>query len=115
MTEHLYNILRVVVRRTADGNESVQIDETVGTFSPGTTAEGVGTSEIEIAVDLLGGSDTVYVIGTFGNDDTDLTSTGVDLYDDGDTDIALSNVETLDVRGSDGDDILGGASTPASR
>ncbi|HEX6844086.1 MAG TPA: calcium-binding protein, partial [Actinomycetota bacterium] len=96
------------------GDEYLQIDESQGGgFSPGLTAEGAGTSEIEINVDLGDGADEVAYVGTSGAEDVEMTATGLDLYDDGDTDITVTDVETVDLVGLGGADVFVANSTPA--
>ena len=46
------------------GNEALTLDLTGGVFGPGKTREAVGTSEIELQVNLGAGYDTLTVIGT---------------------------------------------------
>jgi Ca2+-binding RTX toxin-like protein len=94
------------------GDEFIQVDESGGDFAPGLTAEGVGSSEIEINVDLGDGADEVAIVGSSGNDTIAMSSSGVNLNGDADTDVLLTDVEALALWGGDGDDTLTGVSTP---
>ena len=91
------------------GAETAVIDLSGGTFSPGATAEGTGTSEIEFNADLGSGSDTVVVQGGSTDEFLDVTGSGVKLNNDTDTDVLNTNVEALSVKGGAGNDTIKGA------
>ena len=82
-------------------------------FAPGATAEG-GASEIEISVSLGGGNDTLKASLGAGDDVAVFTASGIDMFGDGDQDIALdpASTEHVSVLGGPGADIIDGALYP---
>jgi Ca2+-binding RTX toxin-like protein len=82
-------------------------------FAPGATPEG-GAGEIEVSVSLGGGNDTFKASLGGGDDVAVFTSSGIDLFGDGDEDIELDaeSVEHVNVMGGPGADILDGALYP---
>lgn len=101
------NLISVV--GSSSGNETVLIDLSGGAFAPGATSESTGVSELEISIDLAGGSDGVHVRGTPNADRVTFGSSGIALTGDTDPDVRLTAVENLGVEGRDGDDRLSGA------
>jgi CSLREA domain-containing protein len=87
--------------------ELLQLDLSGGRLEPGATAEGTGTSEIEVQADLGGGSDTLVLGGTSGADTFRLGTIGANLNadDDGD-DVTLAGIESITVNGAGGNDKL---------
>src|SRR5436190_4460173 len=68
-TATVTNTDRININDATPGrNAKAVIDESNGLFEPGFTAESVGFSEIEFALGLGDGADTLEVIGTPGND-----------------------------------------------
>jgi FG-GAP repeat protein/hemolysin type calcium-binding protein len=102
------NIDTINVVGTTD-SELLQLDLTGGQFAPGLTPEGSGASEIELAIDLGGGNDTLLVqYGALG-DRARLGSAGINLNLDDDSDVTLVGIEGVTVNGGAGDDTISGA------
>ena len=76
-----------------------------GTFAPGYTYE-PDSDELEVVMDLDGGSDTLTISRPNGSDSTYGWGTGVLLNTDADVDVVLFNVDNVKVRGNGGDDTL---------
>ena len=92
------------------GAETVTFDLSGGAFAPGLTAEGAGSSEIEVTVDLgTGVQDRVLITGGLGNETVTLGTLGIALNADTDVDVTLSGVELGTVNGSAGLDTISGA------
>lgn len=70
-------------------SETVTIDHSGGEFSPGATDE-PGLSEIEIAVNLGDAMDRVIIVGTAGDDDVAVGTSGVASNADGDVDVTFA-------------------------
>ncbi|HEU5061303.1 MAG TPA: calcium-binding protein [Kofleriaceae bacterium] len=77
-------------------------------FYPGLTREQGFASEIEIAVSLGAGSDTVTIYGYDSSEAIVLTSGGVDAHNDGDEDITIAGVERIKFHALAGNDTLVG-------
>jgi Ca2+-binding RTX toxin-like protein len=89
--------------------EHVTVDQTGGIFGPGATAEGSGTSEIEIALDLGDAADVITVLGTSGDDSIFAGVNGVSVNADGDADITFATAPAaLEIRGLDGHNRISG-------
>jgi hypothetical protein len=101
------NVDLVQVNGTS-GNETLTIDQTNGQFAPGSSGEG-DTAEIEFALDLGSGSDSLTVIGTPGNDVHTLGTAGLNPNSDGDSDWTLAGIELVSVDGGGGRDVISGA------
>jgi len=98
----------ILVSGAGGSSEAVTIDQSGGAFAPGATAES-GISEIEIALNLGEGTDQVLVLGTPGNDAIFAGLNGVALNADGDVDVTFSPLPaTLEIRGGDGQNTIGG-------
>jgi Ca2+-binding RTX toxin-like protein len=94
----------------AGSTERLTVDQTGGVFGPGATAEGAGTSEIEIAVLLGDAGDVITVLGTTGDDSIFAGVNGVSLNADGDRDVSFATAPAaLEIRG------LGGRNTITGR
>jgi Ca2+-binding RTX toxin-like protein len=92
------------------GSEVAVISAASGSFTPGATDEGDGTSEIEFHVDLLDGNDdTLVIVGSFGNDILTTGTGGINLNDDFDPDVTAAGLEYLQVIGLGGNDTLSAA------
>jgi Ca2+-binding RTX toxin-like protein len=83
------NTTAIDVRGSVGTLERLTIDQSSGTFSPGTPAEGDLFSEIEMDVQLLDAFDTVHVIGTAGADVLKLGQSGLRLFADNDVDVTF--------------------------
>jgi Ca2+-binding RTX toxin-like protein len=108
----MHNI-QIVTVDGAGGDETLTLDLSGGQFEPGAGA-GAGSapsaSEIEFIVDLLdGGADAFVLQGSDGVDVIRLGGTGVNVNNDNDADVGLSNVELVTVNGGKGNDVLSGA------
>jgi Ca2+-binding RTX toxin-like protein len=79
-------------------------------FAPGATAED-GSSEIEINLDLGGGGDFVTVAPDVGDDVLIFTGTGIDVFGDGDEDIALGGA-SVRALGGPGNDVIDASAHP---
>lgn len=89
-------------------SETVTIDHSGGEFSPGATDE-PGLSEIEIAVNLGDAMDRVIIVGTAGDDDVAVGTSGVASNADGDVDVTFAPLPaTLEVWGGAGRNTITG-------
>jgi Ca2+-binding RTX toxin-like protein len=70
----------------------------------GTTVEGSGISEVEVHIDLDGGSDVIEWQSAEATTDVTAKTAGFDLNGDGDADILPAHVETFRLRTGPGDD-----------
>ena len=118
------NTDRIEVTGDAD-NELITLDLAGGTFAPGATDEGDGSSEIEIHVDLGANGGAAYgieILGTAGPDRILAGRTGTALEpipqvnlnaagDDHDSDLYTRGLG-LNVLGRDGDDVLSDRGDP---
>lgn len=75
-------------------------------FYPGLTREGGGASEIEIALSLGAGTDTVTLYGYDVSEEIVLTTGGMDVGYDGDEDITTAGVERVRFYSLGGNDTL---------
>ena len=92
------------------GAENITIDLSGGQFAPGVAVEGSGLSEIEFVVDLSTGVlDRVTFSGSAGDDSIVLGASGANLDGDDDVDVTLTGVELGTANGSDGADLVSGA------
>ncbi len=99
----------IVVNGTT-GAENVTIDLSGGQFAPGVSVEGSGLSEIEFVVDLSTGVlDRVTFTGSAGDDSIVLGTSGANLDGDDDVDVTLTGVELGTASGSGGADLISGA------
>ena len=69
--------------------ERLIIDESAGTFTPGSSPEADLVSEVEIAVQLFDATDKVLVKGTAGDDNVKLGEGGLRLFADNDADVTF--------------------------
>jgi Ca2+-binding RTX toxin-like protein len=79
-----------------------------GGFAPGASPEATGASDIEITINLAGGTDKLIFLGGGSADVMRLGAGGADLNDDGDADAGFSAVEKLQLNGEGGADKLYG-------
>src|SRR5439155_22310246 len=100
------NIESVAVSNDPTGSESVLIDESNGRFEPGLTHESTGVSEIEFSVSQSGSGDSLTITGTAGGDVIRLGQSGgttnVNLNNDNDTDVTLSDPGSPQLTVNDG-------------
>jgi len=103
------NVDRIEVTGST-GNETLKLDLRNGDFAPGATAEGSGTSEIELFYDGSDASDRLVIVGGSGDDTYTLGADGMNRNgdDDGD-DVTLLDVEKVTVGGGGGKDRISGA------
>ena len=91
--------------------DTANFDFSNGLFEPGLTAEGTGTSEIEINMDMNGATDTITITGTSGDDsiyvgdNEEINYNAAESVDDVDF-IDLQEAENLTMTGGDGSDTL---------
>jgi Ca2+-binding RTX toxin-like protein len=90
----------------AEGRQLVVIDLAGGALQPGLGSEADGTPEIEFAVDLRGGTDRFEIRGSGAADSLTLGSAGATMTTDDDRDVTLAGVETLQLDGGGGNDVL---------
>ncbi len=95
---------------TADAAEqTVIVQLSGGAFAPGKTKESRGTSEIELHVNLGGGTDTVTVLGGAQADTIRLGTGGMNLNADGDADLLTTGVDKWEIAAGGGADTVSGA------
>src|SRR5262245_12571146 len=99
-------------------DDAITIDQTIGAFAGGFTAEGSGTGEIEFQ--LSGGAgdhDMLILLGTTGPDTIHLGNNNgvptINLNGDDDADVIAPGLEEFRVRGQDGSDILDASGSAA--
>jgi Ca2+-binding RTX toxin-like protein len=98
-----------IVVNGSTGAENVTIDLSGGQFEPGVAVEGSGLSEIEFVVDLSTGAlDRVTFTGSSADDSIVLGTSGANLDGDDDVDITLTGVELGTVNASGGADGVSG-------
>jgi len=78
----------------------------LGAFAPGRTPEADGASEIEFVFDLDDGADRVRIGLTEGDDVVRFTTRGLDVGGDLDRDMTFPGVETINVEGAEGNDVI---------
>ena len=105
------------------GAQAARFDLANGGFAPGATAEGTGTSEIEIEIDLMTGNETtaqpdsVSITGTGAADTVRMGTLGINANGDDDADItgpagggtSTIRAEAYDIAGLAGPDVISGA------
>jgi Ca2+-binding RTX toxin-like protein len=77
-----------------------------GAYVPGRTAEGVGTSEVEIVLNLGAGADNVRINFAGVSQTVTFTAAGIDVANDGDEDITTAGIEKVRPYLSTGDDTI---------
>ena len=77
----------------------------IGTFAPGLTAEGDGSSEIEVSVAFTD-ADLVRFDLTGGSNRLIFTGGGIDVGEDGDEDVTTAGTGHLEVWGLGGNDVI---------
>ncbi len=77
-----------------------------GTYVPGLTTEGEGTSEIEIVFNLGAGADNVRINFAGVPETVTFTAAGIDVGNDGDEDITTAGIEKVRPYTSTGDDTI---------
>ncbi|MGH2661904.1 MAG: calcium-binding protein [Actinomycetota bacterium] len=97
-----------IVVNGVGGNEVVNVSLAGGPFAPGATPEPTGVSEIEISASLRGGSDSLVITGGAGVDTVALGSLGINLTGDDDADLTFTGVEGFVVNGAEGNDVVTG-------
>ena len=91
----------------SDGDDVVRLDVTNGALSPGArAATDLGFDEIDVTLNLGGGTDTFEYVGGAVRDFVDPKPTGLRLNTDADVDVVTTTVERLRLYGNGGDDIL---------
>ena len=91
------------------GAEGLTIDLSGGPFAPGASVEGTGSSEIEFTIDLSTGTqDRLTITGGPGSDSIVFGSLGANLNGDNDSDLTLTGVELVTANTSDGADTVSG-------
>ncbi len=93
--------LKKIVINGSSGADKVLLDFTNGLFALGTSS----TSTTGIAIDLLGGTDTLAIKGTSSADTFTAGASAILLNTDTNKDITFANVETYVVSLGDGDDV----------
>lgn len=86
------------------GRQNIIIDEGFGLFAPGKTVEATGLSEIEFVLALAGGTDALTVIGTLVGDNITVGTAGANVNGDDDADVTSTGVDRLTVTGTTGAD-----------
>jgi Ca2+-binding RTX toxin-like protein len=87
--------------------QTLVVDQSGGAFAPGATAEGSGTSEIELGVNLGDAADQVVVIGTAGDDVLAMGAKGLALNGDTDVDVTFSPLpSSIELVGGGGTNVL---------
>jgi len=84
--------------------ERLVIDESTGTFTPGSTPEADLVSEVEISVQLFDATDKVLVKGTAGDDVIKLGESGLRLFADNDADVTFGTRPLIELDGFGGND-----------
>ena len=102
----------ITVRQTSAGDGDVTINLTGGPFAPGLVDEPGGSDEIEIEIDLGGGTrDAVTIAGTAADDRYVAGDAGINLNasetDGVDADVTLSGVPGVTLDGAAANDLLG--------
>jgi len=98
-----------IVVNGSTGAEGVTIDLSGGPFAPGASVEGTGSPEIEFMIDLSTGTqDRLTITGGPGNDSIVVGTLGANLNGDDDSDVTLTGVELGTVNASDGADTVSG-------
>ena len=93
----------------AGGNESVTIDLSEGGLTPGATDEPGTTDEIEFAVALGAGTDTLAITGLPTDDVIAVGELGINLNDGDDLDVTTTGVQIRTITGGSGNDGLSAA------
>ena len=88
------------------GTDHSNVAMLTGTFAPGLTPEADGASEIEIEIDMGADADRLEVYLGGGNNTLLMTSTGIDVGEDGDEDIHSATVERIIIDGRGGRDVI---------
>lgn len=101
---------RLVVTGSASAEELI-LDFLGGTFAKGVSSATAGG----IAVDLGGGTDSVGVRGTSGNDEFYMGTDGISFDKDSYKDITLSNVENVSFALAGGNDVFVASNAAATR
>lgn len=106
----VYNTDRIVVTG-GTGHQEITLDIDDGPLAPGATDEPGNSDEIEVDIDLGGGTtDRVILYGSFDNERFRASDAGVNLNagetEGVDVDVVLTGVEVLDVFASRGDDVV---------
>ena len=96
---------RVIVTGSGQA-DYFQLDFSQDTFEPGLTAEGAGSSEIEVSVALGGGTDIFVMAGGIGDETFTATPGGFRWNGDADTDVTVAGAEVLIADGGAGDDTI---------
>ncbi len=91
--------------------ERLIIDESTGTFTPGSAPEGDLFSEIEMAVQLFDATDRVLVKGTAGDDVMKLGESGLRLFADNDVDVTFGTRPVIELDGLAGNDEINARGT----
>jgi Ca2+-binding RTX toxin-like protein len=89
----------------AVGRQNLAIDFSGGAFMPGFTPDAV-SSEIEFAINLGAGSDTLTLAGGSTGETFTAGTAGLNLNSDSDVDVTLAGVEGLVLNGNGGADTL---------
>ena len=84
--------------------ERLIVDESAGTFTPGSSPEADLVSEVEIAVQLFDSSDRVLVKATPGDDLIKLGESGLRLFADNDADVTFATRPLIEIDGLGGND-----------
>jgi Ca2+-binding RTX toxin-like protein len=84
--------------------ERLIIDESTGTFTPGSAPEADLVSEIEMAVQLFDATDRVLVVGTATGDVMKLGEGGLRLFADNDADVTFGTRPLIELDGLAGND-----------
>src|SRR6266545_7998753 len=90
------------------GRQQLMIDFSGGAFVPGFGAD-TGVAEIEFAVDLKLGTDSLILNGLSGVDNWRIGADGINFNGDGDVDITMLGVEDFSAYGNDGADVISAA------
>ena len=97
-------------------SEDIFLDLGNGSFAPGASSERSGASEIEFELSLGTGTDRVTLVGGRGADRLGFVKAGqATLNGDDDVDVTMTGVDRWEMYGGDGGDVLDGRGAPLVR
>jgi Ca2+-binding RTX toxin-like protein len=97
----------ITVSGSAGSVERLVVDQSAGALAPGATAESLGISEIELALNLGDATDEVVLQGTTAADMLSVGTKGVALNNDADLDVTFGVLPSaIELTGGDGADVL---------
>jgi Ca2+-binding RTX toxin-like protein len=97
----------ITINGAAGSVETVVVNQSGGALAPGATAEGSGTSELELEINLGDSTDVVAFHGTAAADVLAFGTKGLSFNDDSDVDVAFAPMPgSIELLGGQGDDLL---------